>query len=65
LSTPYSTWPPVTGGERVLDCYCGVGLFSLFLAEKAGDVIAVDIDREAVGAARKTFAPSAMGRPAV
>ncbi len=46
----------LTGGERVLDCYCGVGLFSLFLAAKAGDIIAVDIDREAVGAARKNFA---------
>jgi 23S rRNA (uracil1939-C5)-methyltransferase len=33
---------PVKPGDSVLDVYCGVGLFSLFLAEKAGRLVAVE-----------------------
>jgi 23S rRNA (uracil1939-C5)-methyltransferase len=43
------------GEETVLDLYAGVGLFSLFLADRAGQVIAVEMDGEAVCAARKNF----------
>jgi len=43
------------GGENILDCYCGTGLFSLFLAHHAGQIFAVEIDGEAVQAAKKNF----------
>ncbi len=33
---------PVEPGDTVLDVYCGVGLFSAFLAEKAGRLVAVE-----------------------
>ncbi len=38
----------LTGGETVLDAYCGVGLFTLPLAERAGLVLAVEADPSAV-----------------
>lgn len=40
------------GGEAVLDGYCGVGLFSLFLAAAAGSVLGVDVNSAAVQAAK-------------
>jgi tRNA/tmRNA/rRNA uracil-C5-methylase (TrmA/RlmC/RlmD family) len=45
----------LTGGENILDCYCGAGLFSLFLADRVGQVIAVEMDGDAVRAARSNF----------
>lgn len=33
---------PITPESTVLDVYCGVGLFSAFLAEKAGQVIGIE-----------------------
>ncbi|MEQ8763452.1 MAG: class I SAM-dependent RNA methyltransferase [Planctomycetota bacterium] len=42
----------VASGERVLDGYCGVGLFSAFLAEDADKVVAVESSRTAVSDAR-------------
>jgi 23S rRNA (uracil1939-C5)-methyltransferase len=38
----------LTGGERVLDLYSGVGLFTAFLAERARQVIAVEVYAPAV-----------------
>jgi tRNA/tmRNA/rRNA uracil-C5-methylase (TrmA/RlmC/RlmD family) len=46
-------------GERCLDLYAGVGLFSAFLAEAVGDggtVLAVEGHREAVAAAERNLA---------
>lgn len=43
------------GAETVLDLYAGAGLFSLFLADRAGQVIAVEMDGDAVRAARINF----------
>ncbi|MGN6252587.1 MAG: class I SAM-dependent RNA methyltransferase [Marmoricola sp.] len=45
-------------GERALDLYAGVGLFSLFLAEAVGErgsVVAVESDRVASGHARQNL----------
>ena len=49
------------GDETVLDLYAGAGLFSLFLADRAGQVITVEMDGEAVRAARINF--ERFGRP--
>jgi tRNA/tmRNA/rRNA uracil-C5-methylase (TrmA/RlmC/RlmD family) len=38
--------------DSVLDAYCGSGLFSRFLAERAGSVSGIEQDREAVACAR-------------
>ncbi|HEY8349785.1 MAG TPA: 23S rRNA (uracil(1939)-C(5))-methyltransferase RlmD [Clostridia bacterium] len=43
----------LTGSETVFDLYCGIGTISLFLAEKAGKVIGVEVVPEAVEAANK------------
>ncbi len=40
--------------ETVLDLYCGVGIFGLFMAEHAGHVIGIEVDTQAVGAAQGT-----------
>lgn len=34
---------PLQGGQTILDLYCGVGLFSAFLAPRAGRLIAVEV----------------------
>lgn len=38
----------LTGGERVIDAYCGIGSISLFLAKKAGHVMGVEIVEQAI-----------------
>ncbi|AVM68501.1 23S rRNA (uracil(1939)-C(5))-methyltransferase RlmD [Lachnospiraceae bacterium oral taxon 500] len=43
----------LTGNERVIDLYCGIGTISLFLAEKAKEVIGVEIVPEAIADAEK------------
>lgn len=43
----------LTGKETVLDAYCGVGLFSLFLARKAKEVVGIEIDKQAVAYAKE------------
>jgi 23S rRNA (uracil1939-C5)-methyltransferase len=44
------------GGETVLDAYCGVGLFSRFLAPVAGRVIGIESSPSAVADARVNLA---------
>lgn len=46
----------LTGGETVLDLYCGIGSISLFLAKKAKKVIGVEIVAEAIENARNNAA---------
>ena len=36
------------GYEKVLDAYCGVGLFTAFLSEEAGSVTGIEINHDAV-----------------
>jgi 23S rRNA (uracil1939-C5)-methyltransferase len=36
----------LTGQETVLDAYCGCGLFTLFLAEKAKNVFGIESDKD-------------------
>ncbi len=38
----------LTGTEKVLDAYCGIGTISLIASESAKEVIAVELNREAV-----------------
>jgi len=41
--------------DVILDCYCGSGLFSLFLAPHVREVFGIEIDRGAVDCARHNF----------
>jgi len=41
-----------TGSEAVLDCYCGSGLFSLFLSGYAREIFGIEIDSESAKCAR-------------
>ncbi|WP_438448084.1 23S rRNA (uracil(1939)-C(5))-methyltransferase RlmD [Gorillibacterium sp. sgz5001074] len=43
----------LTGGETVIDAYCGIGTISLFLARQAGHVYGVEIVRDAIADARR------------
>jgi len=42
----------VSSADVVLDCYCGSGLFTLFLARRAGHVLGIEVDGRAVECAR-------------
>lgn len=44
----------VQSDETVLDLYCGVGIFGLFMAEDSGHVIGIEVDQQAIAAARQT-----------
>jgi len=44
------------GGEAVLDAYCGVGLFSRFVAQRAGRVIGIESGSSAIEDARRNLA---------
>ncbi|MEO3946202.1 23S rRNA (uracil(1939)-C(5))-methyltransferase RlmD [Gorillibacterium sp. CAU 1737] len=46
----------LTGGETVIDAYCGIGTISLFLAQHAGRVYGVEIVAEAIADARRNAA---------
>ena len=41
------------GNERVIDAYCGIGSISLFLAQKAGHVMGVEIVPQAIEDAKR------------
>jgi 23S rRNA (uracil1939-C5)-methyltransferase len=43
----------LAGGERVIDAYCGIGSISLFLAQKAGNVMGVEIVPQAIEDAKR------------
>jgi 23S rRNA (uracil1939-C5)-methyltransferase len=43
----------VEGNERVIDAYCGIGSISLFLAQKAGHVMGVEIVPQAIEDAKR------------
>ncbi|MCJ8014099.1 23S rRNA (uracil(1939)-C(5))-methyltransferase RlmD [Paenibacillus sp. KQZ6P-2] len=43
----------LTGKEKVIDAYCGIGTISLFLAQHAGKVYGVEIVPEAIEDARR------------
>lgn len=43
----------LTGNERVIDAYCGIGSISLFLAQKAGHVMGVEIVEQAIEDAKR------------
>lgn len=40
--------------DTAADIYCGAGLFTLFLARRAGHVVAIEVDPAAIAAARET-----------
>ena len=46
----------LTGKESVFDLYCGIGTISLFAAQKAKNVVGVEIVEEATEAAKKNAA---------
>ncbi|TCN19878.1 23S rRNA (uracil(1939)-C(5))-methyltransferase RlmD [Mesobacillus foraminis] len=46
----------LSGGETVIDAYCGIGTISLFLAQKAGKVYGVEIVPEAIEDAKRNAA---------
>ena len=46
----------LTGNERVIDAYCGIGSISLFLAQKAGHVMGVEIVEQAIEDAKRNAA---------
>lgn len=41
--------------DRVIECYCGSGLFSAFLAERCGVFAGIEIDEKAVDCARENL----------
>jgi 23S rRNA (uracil1939-C5)-methyltransferase len=43
----------LSGGENVIDAYCGIGTISLFLAQKAGKVYGVEIVPDAIADAKR------------
>jgi 23S rRNA (uracil1939-C5)-methyltransferase len=43
----------LTGNERVIDAYCGIGSISLFLAKQAGQVMGVEIVEQAIEDAKR------------
>ena len=50
------TLAAIQADESVLDLYCGVGIFGLFMAEDARRVIGIELDKQAIAAARETAA---------
>ncbi|HPL62137.1 MAG TPA: class I SAM-dependent RNA methyltransferase [Syntrophales bacterium] len=58
----------MSGEERngnVLDCYCGSGLFTVFLAEKAKKIYGIETDPEAAECARANLEDAGFSRDSV
>ncbi|NRD77726.1 23S rRNA (uracil(1939)-C(5))-methyltransferase RlmD [Bacillus sp. BRMEA1] len=51
----------LTGNEKVIDAYCGIGTISLFLAQKANKVFGVEIVPEAIEDAKRNAVLNGMG----
>ena len=51
----------LTGGETVVDLYCGIGTISLFLARKSGEVVGIEVVAEAVQDARENAERNGIG----
>lgn len=43
----------LTGEERVLDCYCGIGSIGMYLADKAKEVRGIDVNVEGINDAKE------------
>ena len=43
----------LTGKETVIDAYCGIGTIGMVAAKKAGQVLGVEVNRDAVRDARE------------
>ena len=54
----------LTGGETVLDLYCGIGTIGLSMAEKAGRVVGIEIVEEAVRCANENAERNQIGNAA-
>jgi 23S rRNA (uracil1939-C5)-methyltransferase len=52
----------LSGGETIVDAYGGVGLFSLFLGERAGRLFGIEGDREAVRCAEINLRREGLGQ---
>ena len=51
----------LTGGERVIDAYCGTGTIGLFMADKAKELIGVEVNADAVSDAVENAKRNAIG----
>lgn len=43
----------LTGEEKILDCYCGIGSIGMYLADKAKEVRGIDVNSEGIEDAKK------------
>jgi len=50
----------LTGGETIIDLYCGIGTISILLAPSASRVLGMDLSESAIGDARKNCALNAI-----
>ena len=51
----------LTGTERVIDAYCGTGTIGLIMSKNAGEVIGVELNRDAVKDAKNNAALNEVG----
>ncbi|MBR5754880.1 MAG: 23S rRNA (uracil(1939)-C(5))-methyltransferase RlmD [Erysipelotrichaceae bacterium] len=42
-----------SGCGKIVEAYCGTGAISFYLADKAGEIIGIDIDKKAIGDAKE------------
>ena len=48
LYNPAMEYAGMTGSEKVIDAYCGIGTIGLVASKRAGEVIGVELNRDAV-----------------